>query len=247
MTRVAIIAAMEGELRPLVRGWQRESRNGVDLWRRRHGGGEWIAACAGAGAQAAARAFAEAGRDGALDLAVSVGWAGALRAEFAAGRAYRVAGVIDAETGERFTVPDSPGGCWLVTSRGVAGRAQKRLLAEAYGAGLVDMEAAAVARLARERAVRFCCIKGVSDGAEEGLPDFNGFFSADGRFQWARFIPFAVARPWHWPALMRMGRDSREAARAVGESLLGFLDRKGADAGGGAGPDPGERAAADPQ
>jgi hypothetical protein len=33
MTRVAIIAAMPAELKPLVRGWRHERRNGVDLWR----------------------------------------------------------------------------------------------------------------------------------------------------------------------------------------------------------------------
>jgi len=54
MTRVAIIAAMAGELKPLVRGWQHESCNGVDLWRWRFldekgDPCEWIAACAGAG------------------------------------------------------------------------------------------------------------------------------------------------------------------------------------------------------
>ena len=35
----AIIAAMTGELKPLVRGWQHERRNGVDLWRWRTRGG----------------------------------------------------------------------------------------------------------------------------------------------------------------------------------------------------------------
>jgi len=243
MTRVAIIAAMEGELAPLVRGWRRESRNGVDLWRRRQGRGEWTAACAGAGAQAAGRAFAEAVRDGAPDLVASVGWAGALSAEFAAGRAYWVSGVIDELTGERFRVSAWPGDCWLVTSSGVADRERKLRLAADYGAGLVDMEAAAVARLAAARAVPFCCVKGVSDGAEERLPDFNGFFSADGSFQRARFTAHALARPWHWAALMRMGRNSREAARAVGESLLEALDRQGSPGGGDGRQDPGGAAA----
>jgi len=62
MTRVAIIAAMPAELKPLVRGWQHELRNGVHLWRWRYDQGEWIAACAGAGVAPATRAFAEAER-----------------------------------------------------------------------------------------------------------------------------------------------------------------------------------------
>lgn len=227
MNRVAIIASMGGELKPLVRGWERERRSGVDLWRWRHGGGEWVAACAGAGVDAAARALAEIERDGAIGSAVSIGWAGALSGEFAAGRAYRVSGVIDARTGERFGVDAPSGGCLLVTSSGVADRAEKRRLAAAHGASLVDMEAAGVARLAAARGVPFFCVKGVSDGPADRLPDFNAFISGEGRFQWARFIFFAVIRPWHWPALMRMLRNTREAARSAGESLLDVLDERG--------------------
>ncbi len=33
MGRIAIIAAMPGELKPLVRGWQHQRSNGGDLWR----------------------------------------------------------------------------------------------------------------------------------------------------------------------------------------------------------------------
>jgi len=61
MTRTAIIAAMLGELKPLTRGWQHTYRNGVDLWSWRFDEGEWIAACAGAGVEAATRAFAGTG------------------------------------------------------------------------------------------------------------------------------------------------------------------------------------------
>ena len=112
----------------------------------------------------------------------------------------------------------------LPVFRGVAGRAQKRLLAEAYGAGLVDMEAAAVARLARERAVRFCCIKGVSDGPGDRLPDFNRFLSPTGQFRFAPFALFALLRPWYWPALARMGENSKRASQNIAESLSDFLD-----------------------
>lgn len=223
MTRVAIIAALAGELKPLVRGWRRESRHGVELWRRRQGEGEWIAACAGIGVDAATRAWAEIEQEGAIDLVVSTGWAGALREEFATGRAYRVAGVVDAPTGERFRTAGGSGNGWLVTSDKIADAAEKRRLAAAYGAGLVDMEAAGVARLARMRRIPFFCVKGVSDGATDRLPDFTGFVSANGKFRWVRFVLFALARPWQWPGLLRMGAHSRQAAQGIGESILALL------------------------
>jgi adenosylhomocysteine nucleosidase len=224
MTRVAIIAAMPEELGPLVRGWQSGSRNGVDLWRLRSGGCDWTAACAGAGVQAATRAFAEVERDGAVDLVLSTGWAGALREDLVAGRAYRVSGVIDALTGERFPSAACSSECWLVTSSRVAGHGEKQRLAAAFGASLVDMEAAAVARLAGARGIPFSCVKGVSDGLSQPMPDFNGFYSADGQFQRGRFIRHALLRPWQWPALMRMGRNCRSAAQGIRESLLDILD-----------------------
>ena len=227
MTRVAIIAAMPGELKPLVRGWPHSSRNDVHFWARRDSEEEWIAACAGAGQQAAARAFAAIEEGGPVDLVFSVGWAGALTPELAPGTAHNVAGVIDIRTGERFRCDAGAGELWLVTSPRVAGAAEKQRLAAAYGAGLVDMEAAGVARLAQMRGIPFYCVKGISDGYMDQLPDFNRFISQNGQFQLARFIVFAALRPWRWPALMRMGENSRKAAQGIRESLLDFLDDRG--------------------
>lgn len=231
MTRVAIIAAMPGELGPLVRVWRREARNGVDVWRLSDAERDWTAACAGAGVDAAARAFDEIEKDGAVDLVISAGWAGALREDMVAGRAYSVSGVIDSLTGERFPSAACCGECWLVTSRRVADHREKLRLAAAFGASLVDMEAAGIARLAGTRGIPFSCVKGVSDGLDQAMPDFNGFYTADGRFQRAKFIRYALLRPWHWPVLARMGRNCRSAARGIGESVLDILDRRGTDPG----------------
>jgi adenosylhomocysteine nucleosidase len=240
MTRVAIIAAMTGELKPLVRGWEHERRNGVNLWRRSFDEGEWVAACAGAGQDAATRAFAEIDRNGAVDIAISTGWAGALSDGLLARGIYRVTGVIDARTGERFTAeapadssPRSTNrdlghpGFLLVTSPKVADESEKRRLAATYKADLVDMEAAGVARLAQIRGIPFYCIKGVSDGFTDNLPDFNRFISTTGQFQLPKFIAFVLLRPWYWRGLARMGENSRKAAQGIAETLLDILDNRG--------------------
>ena len=104
---------------------------------------------------------------------------------------------------------------------------EKRRLTSAYNAALVDMEAAAVARLAAMRGIPFYCIKGVSDGLTDSLPDFNRFLSPTGQFELARFTLFAILRPWYWPALVRMGENSKKASQSIAESLLGFLDERG--------------------
>ena len=100
MTRVAIIAAMPGELAPFVHGWPSSTRNGIHFWALRSEDEEWIAACAGAGQAAATRAFAAIEDGGPISLAISVGWAGALRADLITRTAHSVAGVIDTRTGE---------------------------------------------------------------------------------------------------------------------------------------------------
>ncbi|MGA2887290.1 MAG: nucleoside phosphorylase [Terracidiphilus sp.] len=218
---------MTAELKPLTRGWRHARSNGVDLWRWRFDDGEWIAACAGAGVGQAIKAFAEVEKDGAIDVVISTGWAGALREELARGHAYDVSIVIDARTGERFVAAGPPDECWLVTSPRVADGREKQRLAATYEAALVDMETVGIARLAKMRGIPFYCIKGISDGYSDQLPDFNRFISSDGKFQLAGFVIFALLRPWYWRRLMRMGENSRKAAHALAESLLDLLKEQG--------------------
>jgi len=232
MTRVAIIAAMPRELKPFLdsqakEGWVHERRGKVRLWRLIWplDQGEWVAACAGAGQAAATRAFAEVERDGPINSVVSAGWAGALNEEFAPGQAYLLSGVVDAQTGERFTTASHPNGYLVVTNPTVANKQEKQRLATTYGAGLVDMEAAAIARLAQMRAIPFYCVKGISDGYRDQLPDFNRFILPDGEFKLVKFVLFAIMRPWHWRALVRMGENSRRASKSIAESLLGILNQ----------------------
>ncbi len=86
------------------------------------------------------------------------------------------------------------------------------------------MEAAGIARLAAMRGIPFYCIKGVSDSLTGHLPDFNRFLSPAGRFRTARFALFAALRPFYWPALVRMGENSRKASQSIADCLFDFLD-----------------------
>ncbi len=145
MTRTAIIAAMPGELKPLVRGWPHEHPQ-----RRRSLGAarlteeEWIAACAGAG-QTPPRAPLLPSKTAAPST-WSFPSAGPepCATELSPGQAYNVAGVIDARTGERFRCDAGAGDdLWLVTSpHGGRRRPKSERLAATYEAALVDMEAA---------------------------------------------------------------------------------------------------------
>jgi adenosylhomocysteine nucleosidase len=234
MTRTAFIAAFPGELKPLVRTatssgsssgvWPHSSRDGIHFWVVRNEEEEWIAACAGAGQAAATRAFAAIEDGGPVDLVFSLGWAGALTPELAPGSAHNCAGVIDAKTGERFRCDAESGHEWLVTAPAIAGPDEKFRLARAYPAALVDMEAAAIARLAAMREIPFYCIKGVSDGFDAKLPDFNRFLSPTGQLETTRLVLYSMFRPWHWPALIQMGENSSKASQGIAELVLNLLD-----------------------
>jgi adenosylhomocysteine nucleosidase len=89
------------------------------------------------------------------------------------------------------------------------------------------MEAAAVARLAAMRGIPFYCFKGVSDGFSEQLLDFNRFITPEGQFLMAKLLFFVLPRPWHWPALIRMGENSKQASQSIAECLFDFLDERG--------------------
>lgn len=225
--RTAIIAAMPGELMPLVRGWHHERRGRIDVWTRKHADGEWVASFAGAGQAAATRALATIEADGPVSQLINVGWAGALTGSSAPGRVYRVSSIVDVRTGEHFACEGVQDDCVLVTSQSVVQEAEKRRLAATYKAQLVDMEAAAMARLAEMRGIPFACFKGVSDELTARLPDLNPFIAADGHFRLASFVLFTALRPWHWPALLRMGENSRKAAQGIAQSLFDFLDDRG--------------------
>ncbi len=224
--RIGIIAALPDELKPLVRGWQRVkgTAKNVSAWRRPGGSDDVVAVCGGMGSAAALRAFAAAEADGPLDLVLSVGWAGALTAE--ENLSHVMSEIIDAQTGERFLLTDGERRLRVVTASRVADAAEKRRLHDSYGAVLVDMEAAAIARLAQMRGIPMCCFKAVSDGAGAELPDINPFISAEGQLELPRFLAHVAVRPRFWGALMEMGSRGPKAAKALARTIEGFLVEK---------------------
>jgi adenosylhomocysteine nucleosidase len=227
--RIAIIAALPGELKPLVKGWKRVATNerGITKWALSRGADTWIAVCAGMGADAALRAYANAVSDGPVDMLLSVGWAGSLHAEVPAGTVQIPTIVIDAQTGEQFRLTEGKRKWRLVTTVRVADESEKARLAATYrGAVLVDMEAATVARLAEMHGIPMLCIKGVSDAVGATLPDLNPFIDRKGQMRMARFLAYIAFRPGYWPSLLHLGKNSARAAEAMRDLILKFMKEK---------------------
>ena len=186
---------------------------------------EVIAVCAGMGAAAARRAFSAAEFLGALDLVLSVGWAGGLTEALPAGSAYEASEVIDVLTGERFAM--AGGMLRVATTAQVASADEKHRLAQSYSASLVDMEAAVIARLAQMRGIPTRCFKAISDEFGADLPDLNPFIDVDGKMKMGSLLAHVAVRPAYWGTLVQLGRNSAVAAKALAKEVEGFLRKEG--------------------
>lgn len=216
MKRIGIIAALSGELKPLVRGWQKRGRN---LWVGRVADCEATAVAEGIGTIAAERGAERMLSEFDAEALVSYGWAGALTCAVKPPTACAISEVVDASGGGHYATKCTRG-YRLITLDRVAGPNEKRGLAEKYQSVLVDMEAAAVARIAYARNVPFYCFKGISDGYNDQLPDFSRFIDGAGQLRMAPLLAHAAAHPKYWPSMQRLGKNSRASATA----LAGLLE-----------------------
>ena len=219
MSRIALVAALEREVAPLVRSWKtRTSEHGGRSYKFFENG-DVVLVCGGIGPEAARRATEAIIREFQPSHIVSVGFAGGLDPMLRVGEVLEPLTVIDGLNGSRIDTGCGEG--TLVSFGSVAGRAQKEKLYKAYGAAAVDMEAAAVAQGAQRRGIEFSALKVVSDGAGFNMPAMERFVGTDGRFHAAKFVLHVAVRPWLWAATIALARNSSRASRA----LCGVLDR----------------------
>jgi adenosylhomocysteine nucleosidase len=221
MPRIAIVAAMEREVAPLIRSWRVR-------WIERDGhkyklfeNGDTSLVCCGIGPEAARRAAEAVIRETHPDRVVSVGFAGALDPALAVGDIVEPQFVINASDGARIDIGSGRG--TVVSSGSVAGVEQKNKLRQAFSAAIVDMEAAAVAQAAGIRKVSFSALKVVSDDADAVLPPLHEFVAAGGSFRSARFALYVAVRPWFWSATMALAKNSAKASRSLCAALERYL------------------------
>jgi adenosylhomocysteine nucleosidase len=211
--KVAILAALEREVRLLIRGWRLTERDYEGRRFRFFENNGAVAVCGGIGSEAARRAAEAVIAIYAPTLIYSVGFAGALEARWKVGDVIRPSQLIDAADGSRVGLSGGEG--VLISFGSVATPTQKQKLHESFGAQLVDMEAAAVARAAEARGVEFAAVKAISDEVDFDFPSTERFVDSTGQFSEARFALFAALRPWLWPQIIRLARNSSRAAKAL--------------------------------
>ena len=211
--QTAVVAALEREVRPLVKGW-RVSEKAFDGKRFRFfEDADVVVVCGGIGPQAARRAAEAVIAIFEPKLIYSAGFAGALDARLKVGEVVRPARVISANDGTSANVEGGDG--ILVSFESVATREQKGKLRDSFGAHFVDMEASAVARAAQARGIAFSAVKAISDEVDFEFPSMEQFVDSEGHFRERRFARFAVVRPWLWPQVVSLARNSNRASRAL--------------------------------
>ena len=178
--------------------------------------------CGGIGADAARRAAEAVIALYGPGLVLSVGFAGAVDSELNVGEIFAPSRVIDVRDGS--SVETGIGRGVLVSVAAIADVEQKAKLAESYRAQAVDMEAAAVARGAQARGVRFMAMKVISDESNFAMPAMDRFVARDGRFRVGRFLTFAALRPWLWTVVFHLARNSAKASKALCTELDRYID-----------------------
>jgi|SRR5579884_2590884 nucleoside phosphorylase len=220
MSKIAIIAALERELWPLIHGWPKA--------RFTHEGREFtcyesayaVAVCGGIGYEYGSRAAEAAIARYLPGILISAGIAGALVPELRVGDTVFPAVVIDTQDGSRHetAIKDAALGnsplsrTVLASTPVIAGSTQKRQLAKSYGAQVVDMEGAAVARAAQRHSLPFIAVKSISDEVDFELAEMNRFLRG-GRIRTVSVITYAALRPWLWLKLLRLARNTRIASQ----------------------------------
>jgi adenosylhomocysteine nucleosidase len=216
---VAIIAAMPAEVAPLVRHSLRRSVAGVMLYELPSA----LIALGGMGRKPAQRAAEVALQEANPSLLVSAGFAGALAPGLQPGEVLTFREVADEATGEHYAT--TSGEAVLVSSPRVAGVNHKRSLAQSFAASAVDMEAAAVAEVARRHGIPFAAVKAISDDLEFPMPPVSGFIDRNGRLRAPAFLAHVAVRPKWWIPLLRLARNSGLASRNLGKFLQHLIQQ----------------------
>jgi adenosylhomocysteine nucleosidase len=224
--KIAIIAALEHELRPLIRFWsptkaQHEGRD-FTFYESPYA----VAVCSGIGPEPGRRAAEAIIALYSPELLISAGIAGGLTPDLKIGETIFPATVIDGRDSSRHqtSIQDAPIGSTplaktiLVSYPEIASAEQKLKLGKAYGAHAVDMEGVSVALAAEAHGLPFLAIKSISDVVDFELPEMMPFVR-DGQFQAARFALHVAFRPWLWLKVFRLARNTKLAS----ENLCAWL------------------------
>jgi adenosylhomocysteine nucleosidase len=232
--RVAIIAPMPNELRPVVQklGLRRTGeRGGMPVYTGTVGSTEVVATRTGIGPALAEKAMEELLELAEVDRVIVVGIAGGLAPVSAVGDLIVPEEVVDDATGERFRA--TPTGAVALqgvirtgdeADYGLDDGAVARLRDE-QGFTALDMETAAVARVCARHGLPWLAFRAISDMAGDASigPDVMTLVNPDGSPKAWTSIRYLLTHPHRIPHLVRLGRDARAATLTAADAAAAHL------------------------
>lgn len=98
--------------------------------------------------------------------------------------------------------------------------AEKAELFQTTGADAVEMESSVIRSLCRQRGIPSATVRVISDAANEDLPlDFNALMTSEQKISIPKLMTKLLASPRAIPRLMELQRNTRTAARRLGDVL----------------------------
>lgn len=235
LRRVALLAPMPSELRPLARMLglaPRQRGDGPSLLAGhsgRDGRVEVVAATTGIGMRAAARAAERILEAGPVDHLVVVGVAGGIGPSVAVGDLVVPECVLDLASGGEHR----PRPLGAVAPRGILASSDVLLADPAQAAGLaargvvaIDMETAAVAAICEARGCPWSVFRAISDRADDGSTDAAVLALAgpDGRPRAGAVARLLLTQPWRIPQLLRLARGLRLSTTTAAAAAVRALE-----------------------
>jgi adenosylhomocysteine nucleosidase len=231
--RILVTFAVEAEFAPWrkLRQFVQRNQGPAEYYSAQIGSADAIVLLTGVGGKNAWLETTKTVWDGDVDICVSSGLAGALRAEYQLGDIL-AAKEVQATSWKRVVASDvkliqlaeehgaRAVGSFYSADRVIGSASEKRELGRVADA--VEMESGEVLYEASAFGAKVIAIRGISDVVDEDLPlDFNRVMTPAGEVSISKVLGEVVRHPMSAPALVRFGKQNRMAA----EKLGAFLDR----------------------
>lgn len=229
--RVAVLAPMVSELRPVVKAFRLEAGavEGVRVHTGRLGDVDVVATRIGMGTRAAREATERLLAATEVDHVLVVGIAGGVVAGARIGDVLRPSVVRDHATGAEYEphglVVGETEGVLLTSDEFFGDPGDVARLAEQGVVGL-DMETAAVAAVCGARRVPWSVVRVVSDRPGEVPPEVFLLGRDDGTPDVGKALRYMVRRPARIPPLVRLARNSQRAANRAAASAVTACTRR---------------------
>jgi adenosylhomocysteine nucleosidase len=118
----------------------------------------------------------------------------------------------------------------FLTSEGIVGSVEKKAALGESG-DAVEMESFAILSIAQDRGVPAVAIRVISDRFDQNMPiDFSGSIDQCGQVMKGKLAREIASNPFKIPALIRLGRQSNEAAERLTGVLESYIERLSTEA-----------------